>query len=115
MSDLATKQHLFTRLVARLIDHATSLGYELSLGEVYRPPETAALYAKQGIGIANSLHCSRLAVDLNVWKDGTYSLDIVPYRALGMFWLSLDPLCAWGGQFTHPDPNHYSIRYEGRA
>src|SRR5690606_13759772 len=69
---LGQKQRRFTLLVAKLIEYAYSQGYELSFGEAYRTPEQAKANAKSGKGIANSLHCDRLAIDLNLFKDGTY-------------------------------------------
>lgn len=109
---LGQKQRRFTLLVAKLIEYAYSQGYELSFGEAYRTPEQAAANAKSGKGIANSLHCDRLAIDLNLFKDGTYLTSSESHRPLGEFWESLDPNCAWGGRFG--DGNHYSYMHGGR-
>jgi len=62
-------------LVAKLIDWAYAQGYQLTAGELYRPSEQAALNAAKGSGIAHSLHTQRLAVDLQLFKDGTYLTD----------------------------------------
>lgn len=112
---LSEKQRIFTRLVAKLIEYAYSQGIECTFGETYRPMETAALYAKQGKGIKNSLHCDRLAVDLNLFKDNKYLADGPEYKILGEYWESLGgPLFQtfWGGRFS--DPGHYSIGDNGR-
>lgn len=112
---LGEKQRLFTRLLPRLIDYAYAQGYELSLGEAYRTPEQAALNAKSGRGIGNSLHMDRLAIDLNLFKDGVYLSDSKAHAFLGAYWKALNPLCCWGGDFkTNADGNHYSITHEGR-
>lgn len=110
---LREKQSLFVRLVARLIDHATELGYELSFGEAYRTPEQAKLNAKSGKGISNSLHCDRLAIDLNLFKAGIYLSSTEHHRALGEWWEKQHELCRWGGRFN--DGNHYSLADRGRA
>lgn len=53
---LSEKQQLFTIMVANLIHWAEEHGYRLTFGEAYRTPEQAALNAKKGSGITNSLH-----------------------------------------------------------
>ncbi|MEM8325646.1 M15 family peptidase, partial [Morganella morganii] len=67
---LGEKQRKFTRMIADLIIFAYDNGYELTFSEAYRTPEQAALNAKSGAGIKNSLHTQRLAVDFNLFKDG---------------------------------------------
>jgi len=110
---LSEKQRKFTIYVARLIDYAYRMGYELSFGEAYRTPEQAALNVKNGSGILNSLHCKRLAVDLNLFKDGEYLRDSSMYAFLGSYWKTLNPLCCWGGDFVKVDGNHFSLSHEG--
>jgi hypothetical protein len=112
---LGEKQRLFTRLSAHLVLKAYGLGYECTWGEAWRSPETAAAYAADGRGIANSLHISRLAVDINLFRDGVYLTDSDDYQPLGLWWESLHPLCRWGGRFQKPDGNHFSLSHEGRA
>lgn len=109
---LRQKQSLFVRLVSALLIEADARGYELTFGETWRPPETAALYAKQGKGIKNSLHCQRLAIDLNLFRDGKYLSSTAAHQPLGEFWEGLHPLCRWGGRFG--DGNHYSLEHGGR-
>lgn len=111
---LGEKQRLFTRLVARLIDFAYASGYELTFGETYRTPEQAALNAKRDKGITNSLHGMRLAIDLNLFKNGVYLTASEDHKPLGDYWKSLHPACCWGGDFKpRADGNHYSIEYGG--
>lgn len=112
---LGQKQRRFVRLVGLLIEHAYSSGYEFSFAEAYRTPQQAALNAQSGAGISNSLHTVRLAIDLNLFKDGNYLTDSESHRPLGDFWKSLAPDCRWGGDFSRPDGNHYSIAHDGRA
>lgn len=113
---LGQKQRAFVKLLARLIDHAYLLGYELTLGDAYRSPQQAAANAAAGVGIRNSLHTQRLAIDLNLFKDGQYLTDSAAHQPLGEFWESLSApglRCCWGGRFSRPDGNHYSIEHGG--
>ena len=107
---LGQAQRKFTKMVALLILYAYERGYELTWGEAYRTPEQAKLNAAKGSGIANSLHCDRLAVDFNLFKDGKYLTKTEDYRELGEFWESIGG--AWGGRFN--DGNHFSLAYGGR-
>ncbi len=67
---------------------------------------------KNGKGIANSLHCQRLAVDFNLFINGIYQTDTAAYKPLGEYWESLGG--AWGGRFkSRPDGNHFSFEYNG--
>lgn len=117
MSDdltLGQKQRLFTRLVANLIEHAYEIGFELTFAEAYRTPEQARLNAQTGAGISTSLHISRLAIDLNLFKNGKYLTTSEDHRPLGEYWKTLHPLCCWGGDFRpRPDGNHYSLTHGG--
>ena len=107
---LGQKQRKFTRMVANLIVWAYDQGYELTLGEAWRTPEQAALNAKSGKGIVNSLHGDRLALDLNLFKNGVFLTTTEDHRQLGEFWESIGG--TWGGRFN--DGNHYSLEHEGR-
>ena len=112
---LREKQSVFVKLLARLIDRAYSLGYELTLGEAHRPAITARYYDKIGIGILSSLHRKRLAIDLNLFLEGEYLTDTESWRLLGEWWeeQSTDEYeCSWGG--TWGDGNHFSIAHDGR-
>ena len=110
--NLRQKQSLFVTLVAKLIDYATSQGYELTFGETYRTQEQAILNAKAGKGIKNSVHCDRLAVDFNLFKDGAFLPHTSQHEPLGKYWESLHPDCRWGGRFN--DGNHYSLTPDGK-
>ena len=94
---LRKKQSRFAYLVALLIQYAYAKGYELTLGDAY---------AKSG-HILGSYHYKRLAIDLNLFKDGEYLTETEDHKFLGEFWESLDPMCTWGGRFK--DGNHYSF------
>jgi hypothetical protein len=110
-------QVLFAQLFARLIREAFSRGYELTLGECWRSPEEAIRLAKTGQGITRSLHCDRLAVDVNLFKDGAFLTKTEDYAELGHWWEMQHPDCRWGGTFTttRADGNHFSVTFQGRA
>jgi len=108
---LREKQSLFVELVAGLIEYATLEGYQLTFGETYRSPEEAARLAKLGLGIAKSLHTQRLAIDLNLFKDGKYLSSSKAHEPLGNWWELLHPLCRWGGRFARVDGNHYELKH----
>lgn len=99
-------------MVALLIQWAYRQGYALTFGDAYRTQEQAAANAASGSGIARSLHCDRLAIDLNLFRDGVYLTNTQEYEPLGEFWESLGG--AWGGRFRKPDGNHFSLAYGGR-
>lgn len=110
MAGLVSKQAKFTVMVARLILWADEHGYELTFGEAWRPPETAAAYAAKGKGIRNSLHCDRLAVDFNLFINGVWKNKTEDFKPLGEYWESIGG--CWGGRFG--DGNHFSLEHGGR-
>lgn len=109
---LREKQSLFVNLVVLLIVEGTKLGYEFTFGEALRSREEAVRLAEEHKGIINSLHCQKLAIDLNLFKDGKYLSSTESHRPLGNIWKTLHPFCRWGGDFK--DGNHYSLEHEGR-
>lgn len=114
MSQLRDLQWLLLQCIAKTVTWCEANGYTLSGGELWRTPEQAALNAASGAGIVNSLHLQRLAIDLNVFKDGVMAQTVDDFRPVGEYWKSLDPLCRWGGDFTtRPDADHFSITWMG--
>lgn len=110
---LGQKQELFSRLLAEFVCWVYSRGYAIRWGEVYRPPETAELYAKQGKGIRNSNHCKKLAADLFLVENGKVTWEFADYYVLGEKWKSMHELCRWGGDFKGRDAVHFSIYHAG--
>lgn len=113
---LRQKQSKFAQLVAMLIIQCEILGYEVTIGEVYRSPEEAKRLHDLGKGILNSLHTSKLAIDLNLFKNGVYMKSTEAHQTLGEWWERQseppDIICHWGGRFG--DGNHYSVGHAGR-
>lgn len=107
---LREKQSKFVLMVAQLINKAIELGYELTLGDAYRDPRLhGQLGEKKGYGHPKSCHKLRLAIDLNLFKDGKYLEGTEAHRPLGEWWESIGG--SWGGRFN--DGNHYSMEHEG--
>jgi len=96
MGVLREKQSQFVRKIALLILFAYDQGYELTFGDAY-----ASTGHKTG-----SYHYKRLAIDLNLFRDGKFLEETGDHRPLGLFWESLGDQCTWGGNFN--DGNHYS-------
>ena len=97
---LREKQSKFVRMVDQLIQFAYDRGYELTFGDAW---------ARNGHS-NNSLHYIRLAIDLNLFRDGELLSDTDDHRALGEFWESIGG--SWGGRFG--DGNHYSLEHNGK-
>lgn len=105
---LSERQQMFAWNVSHLIEKIVCDGYQCTLGEAYRTPEQAAIYAAQRKGIKNSLHCKRLAIDLNLFREGAYLVSTEAHRPFGEYWESLHPDNRWGGRFN--DGNHYEMK-----
>ena len=95
---LRQKQSKFARMVADLIIKAYDMGYEVTFGDAYRDPRCP-------YGSEVSFHHKRLAIDLNLFKNGKYLSSTAAHEPLGVYWESLHPECVWGGRFN--DGNHY--------
>ena len=110
---LREQQSAFVLNVAKLVNWCYSNGYELTYSEAYRSPTEAAINAQTGAGIANSLHSLRLAVDFNLFRAGAILDEVANYRPVADYWKTLDPLCCWGGDFSKPDADHFSMTWNG--
>lgn len=102
-------QFIFSRNLAKLITSIYDEGYTCSMGEVLRTREQAEFYAEQGKGIVDSLHCYKLAADINLFKNGAYLTDFDSYRRFGIYWEKLHDKNRWGGNFNRVDSNHFEM------
>lgn len=102
-SDLVQRQQAFAEAQARLVLEAVKRGYKVTLGHAYRCEDC-------GIGRARSLHKLRLAIDINLWKDGQYLTRSEDYHEMGVWWESIGG--SWGGRYN--DGNHFSFAWGGR-
>jgi hypothetical protein len=66
---------------------------------------------KKSYSSANSNHKRRLAIDLNLFKDGKFLGTTEDHKMFGLYWESLHEKCRWGGRFK--DGNHYEFVHEG--
>jgi hypothetical protein len=112
---MSALQEEFAQSASRLIQKAVELGFTVTLGEAWRTAEQAQWDADHHIGVAHSLHMDRLAIDLNVFKDGVYQADDSggAYTALGTWWEGLGPMYRWGGRFKLVDLDHFSLSPDG--
>ena len=107
---LGQKQRRFSLMVAKLILKAYEMGYEVTLGDAYRDPRLHGnMGVKLGYGHSKSAHKIRLAIDLNLFKNGEYLEGSNSHEELGKYWESVGG--SWGGRFN--DGNHYSLEHEG--
>lgn len=113
---LLEKQMHFSLMLSRLIHDLSLRGYDITLGEAFRPLGVAMIYADQGEGIKNSLHTLRLAIDLNIFLRGTYLKTVGELSIPGSLWESYSNDlvdCRWGGRFSPPDADHFSFLHGG--
>lgn len=107
---LGETQRRFTKMVGSLIFMIYARGYEGTLGDAYRDPRVHGPFgSKGGYGAAHSQHKRRLAIDINLFKDGKYLDKTEDHAVFGEFWESVGG--TWGGRWG--DGNHYSLEYEG--
>lgn len=107
---LQKKQALFARMLARLLDQADAMGYEVTIGDGYRDPRVfGAIGVRQGYGHPKSAHKYRLAMDLNLFRDGQFLQSTADHKPLGEWWEAQGG--TWGGRFD--DGNHYSLEHDG--
>jgi hypothetical protein len=105
-------QVAFAQLVPRLINQAFSLGFQVTLGDAYRDPRVhGSMGVRKSYSHPRSAHKIRLALDLNLFRDGQFLETTEDHRPLGEWWEKQHPLARWGGRFD--DGNHYSFEWEG--
>ena len=117
---LRQKQSEFARMLPLLIQFAIQQGYEVTLGDAWAfnfwPIVTLINRflsrnrlkgLKARIHSRKSFHYKRLAIDLNLFKNGKYLRSTKAHQPLGEFWETIGG--TWGGRFKSPDGNHYSL------
>lgn len=112
-SSLVLKQIFFSECLARFIFDLKTLGYGVTFGEAWRPPEMVELYAAQNRGIKNSLHPLRLAVDLNFFKDGSLAQTNQEIAVLWESYSTPQYTTRAGYYFQQPDSDHFSVEHNG--
>lgn len=127
---LSEQQSYFLADVAKLIQFILSLGYMVTGGELWRSdaeawinalPAGSLLRAETpqggdahyhdavgGYGIQNSLHRTKLAIDLNVIKNGALVEDLATLTPIGNYWEGLSPANRAGMFFLNrKDTDHF--------
>jgi len=109
---LGEKQELFMWLLPRLLDKAHEMGFTIRGGDLFRDPRVhGEVGVKQGYGHSKSCHKLKLAIDLNLFRNGKFLGTTEDHHDLGVWWEAQHPDCRWGGWFN--DGNHYSITHDG--
>lgn len=104
MASLRKQQVEFAKMVPRLIDKAFEMGFEVTGGDWNRDTRVHGQYGqKKGYGASKSKHKLKLAIDLNLFRDGIYLTKTEDHQLLGEWWESVGGI--WGGRFN--DGNHY--------
>jgi D-alanyl-D-alanine carboxypeptidase len=77
------------------------------------PQFAAAMEASTSKGVNHSVHRLRLALDLNLFKDGKFLDDAADYLPFGTWWKSTFQAfgARWGGDWG--DADHFSFEYGG--
>lgn len=105
-------QRLFMRLLPRLIDYIHEQGYECTGGDLFRDPRVFGEVGERlGYGHPKSVHKLKMAIDINLFKDGAYLSKTEDHEPIGTWWEKQHELCRWGGRFE--DGNHYSLEWGG--
>ena len=98
---MVDKQNKFAGMVAQLIIFAQQRGYQITFGDAFRDDRVT-------YGHPKSTHRFRLAVDLNLFKDGVYLSSDEDHSQFHDFWDSLG-----GAERIKKDGNHYSLEHGG--
>lgn len=115
-SELMEKQMQFSAMVMLLLQFITMRGWRFTFGDAYRDPRCP-------YGAKKSLHQSRLAIDINVFRPMGRDVEnnyrhvneyewftlTGDYTEIGKFWESIGG--TWGGRFG--DGNHFSLEHDG--
>lgn len=116
MSELLSLQFKFAEDTTKLYLYIISRGLQFRYGEAWRSDQQAKRNEEHGVGIINSLHCDRLAVDLIIHYHDGEEVSREDYEDVGTYWKALDDRNCWGGDFegkTAGDIYHFSLSYQG--
>ena len=125
--NLNALQFEFSRNVPALVLHIYEQDYTCSYGDTWAFNLWPVINLLERIGTneklvkflrskthkINSLHYKRLAIDINLFHNGTYLTKTSDHKFAGDFWESLHIQNRWGGRYR--DGNHYElVPYEWR-
>jgi len=98
---LVDKQDKFSAMISLLVEYMRFRGFQVTYGDAYRDDRVT-------YGHPRSTHRSRLAVDLNLFKDGKYLADGDAHEHFHDFWDLIG-----GAERISGDKNHYSLELNG--
>ena len=106
---LRQRQSAFSRDIAQLLTHATTIGFEYTFGEFERPIEMQRIHMAAGRSkTMNSSHLMRCAADIHFF-NASGTLCYPP--EIGAYWESLDAKNSWGGNWqSFKDAPHFERR-----
>ena len=97
---LGEHQEKFMRDVSKLLNHLLQNGYQIRGGELQRTQEQQQIYVNQGKSKTNkSNHLLKCAIDLHIFKNGSWLQSKQELQSIGDYWESLDNQNRWGGNF----------------
>ena len=99
---LSEIQQQFASRLPYLTAEIARQGYDWTTGHALRCEDCP-------VGSASSKHKRKLAIDINLFKDGVYLTSTEDHRPIGEYWQSLGGI--WGGDFN--DGNHYEWHESG--
>jgi hypothetical protein len=109
---LGKKQEKFARLLPALLNHIHLMGYEARLGDLFRDSRVHGdVGVKMGYGHKNSCHKLKLAIDINLTKDGVYlegAAAQIAHNQIHDYWDMVG-----GSERIAHDLNHYSLEHQG--
>lgn len=116
---LLSNQNTFALNVAQFIVWLNANYYKATFGEAYRPQEMQDIYFKKGLTKKKyGKHQDRLAIDLNIFRDGKLLTSAQELKLVGTKWQSMNKSNRWGGDWngngsthdeTFEDPNHFEM------
>ena len=111
---LGQHQEAFMRDFSKLLIFIHQNGFEVRGGELLRTPEMQEIYLRTGKSkTSKSNHLVKCAVDLFIFKDGTWLQNREDLKMFGDYWCSLDPMNQWGGFYqTFYDGPHFERRVQ---
>lgn len=108
---LSQKQRRFSAMTVQLLVLIQARGYQFTYGDAFRDPRAHGEFGvRKGYSAAKSLHKLKLAIDINLFKNGRYLTRTEDHQIFGEFWESIGG--TWGGRFN--DGNHYSLEHGGQ-
>jgi hypothetical protein len=103
---LGKAQELFGYCLGELLVYIHLKGYQVRIGDAWSLPHDTTTDGKPRHK-KNSQHHKKLAIDLNLFKNGKFLSSTEDHRDFGIFWEKLSPFCRWGGRYN--DGNHYEV------